>query len=175
MRFRILFSMLALAALPLSLSGQEQPGPAIINVDLAHPGAAISPQMFGIFFEDINFAADGGLYPELVKNRSFEFDEPLAGWHAIMVVNAKGIDPSKGELTVRTDDPLNGSNPHYLRVRVYDSGYGFYNVGFRGMGVREGAEYRFSAYVRSSGPTAIRATLSDGGGREVGSGKLEGF
>ena len=95
--------------------------------------------MFGIFLADINFGVDGGLYPELVKNRSFEFSEPLAAWHEIMVVNGKGIDVSKGELLVRTDDPLNASNPHYLRVRTYDTGYGFFNPGFRGMGVKEGA------------------------------------
>ena len=51
--------------------------------------------MFGIFFEDINFGADGGLYPERIKNRSFEFSEPLAGWHQILAVNAGGIDSSQ--------------------------------------------------------------------------------
>ena len=51
-----------------------------ITIDVANPGAKISPEMYGIFFEDINFAADGGLYAELVKNRSFEFDQPLTGW-----------------------------------------------------------------------------------------------
>ncbi len=56
----------------------------MISVDAAHPGAAISPAMFGIFFEDINFGADGGLYPERIKNRSFEFDQPLKGWRAIL-------------------------------------------------------------------------------------------
>jgi len=172
---RILLAFLSLAVIPLLLIGQEQPRPVVINVDVAHPGASISPQMFGIFFEDINFGADGGLYPELVKNRSFEFNEPLAAWHEIMVVNAKGIDPSKGELEIRTEDSLNASNPHYLRVRVYEPGYGFYNTGFRGIGVESGAEYRFSAYVRSNGPKAIRATITDGSGREIGSGKLEGF
>ena len=175
MRPKSLLLFLSLALAPLSVIAQEPSSPAIINVDVAHPGAAISPQMFGIFFEDINFAADGGLYPELVKNRSFEFNEPLAGWHEIMVVNAKGIDPSRGELDVRTENPLNATNTHYLRVRAYQSGYGFYNSGFRGMGVEDGAEYRFSAYVRSDGPTAIRATLTNGSGREIGSGKLEGF
>ena len=161
--------------LPLGLFSQQQPGTAVINVDVAHPGAAISPQMFGIFFEDINFGADGGLYPELVKNRSFEFNQPLAGWHEIMAVNAKGIEASKGELDIRTDDPLNASNPHYLRVRVYESGYGFYNTGLRGIGVESGAEYRFSAYVRGDGPKTIRATITDESGKEIGSGKLEGF
>src|SRR5450432_2997816 len=108
-----------LGLIPLTV-GQQQPtqaqhSPAIINVDLAHPGAAISPQMFGIFFEDINFAADGGLYPELVKNRSFEFSDPLMGWHEDMELSSKGLGASKGELSVRTENALNQTNPHYLR------------------------------------------------------------
>ncbi len=147
----------------------------VIAVDAAHPGAAISTKMFGIFFEDINFAADGGLYPERIKNRSFEFSEPLTGWHEILPVDAKGIDGAKGELDIRTEDPLNQTNPHYLRVRVYDPGYGLWNSGFRGIGVERDAEYRFSAYVRSRGPNAIRASITNGSGREIGSGKLEGF
>ncbi len=144
-------------------------------MDAAHPGAAISPSMFGIFFEDINFGADGGLYPELVKNRSFEFQQPLTGWHEVLGFSGKGLDRPKGELGIRTEEPLNETNPHYLRVRVYEPGYGFYNSGFRGMGVESGAEYRFSVFVRSDGPKAIRAVLLDGSGHEIGSGKLEGF
>jgi len=147
-----------------------------ISVDVAHPGAAISPQMFGVFFEDINFAADGGLYPELVKNRSFEFSEPLMGWHEVMNFDATGLHATRGELTVRTENPLNDVNPHYLRVKVHEGGgYQFYNAGFRGMGVRQGAEYRFSVYARSGGPKAIRATLTTSDGKVIGSGKLEGF
>ena len=162
-------------ALPVCTFGQEQQKAAVINVDAAHPGAAISPGMFGIFFEDINFGADGGLYPELVKNRSFEFQQPLAGWHEVLEFSGKGLDRPKGELGIRTEEPLNATNPHYLRVRVYESGYGFYNSGYRGIGVENGAEYRFSAFVRSSGPRAIRAVLLDGSGKEIGSGKLDGF
>ncbi len=169
------FALLYLAITPLGVGNDTQPATATINVDLAHPGAAISPQMFGIFFEDINFAADGGLYPELVKNRSFEFNEPLMGWHEIMALDAKGIVPPKGELDIRTENPLNSTNPHYLRARVYDPGYGFYNTGFRGMGIEGGAEYRFSAYVRTNGPKTVRAVIADANGKEIGSGKLEGF
>ena len=172
-KLRLVSLTLTLLAYALNCPGQQDP--AVIRVDVAHPGAAISPQMFGIFFEDINFAADGGLYPELVKNRSFEFDDPLTGWHAIMVINGQGIERPKGELAVHGEDPLNAANPHYLRVRAYEPGYGFWNAGFRGMGVQGGAEYRFSAYVRSGGPRTIRATITDGSGREIGSGKLEGF
>ncbi len=173
-------SKIWIALLPFVLSAfvvvtYAQQSPAVINVDVAHPGASISPQMFGIFFEDINFAADGGLYPELVKNRSFEFDKPLAGWHEIMGFSAKGIDSPKGELSIRTEDALNATNPHYLRARVYESGYGFWNSGFRGIGLENGSEYRFSAYVRGGGAKAIRATLTDPTGHEIACGKLENF
>src|SRR6516164_3085292 len=96
MRLPILLASLSLAAAPFALSAQEHSNPVVINVDAAHPGAAISPQMFGIFFEDINFGADGGLYPELVKNRSFEFSEPLAAWHEIMPLTGKGMKASNG-------------------------------------------------------------------------------
>jgi alpha-N-arabinofuranosidase len=170
-----LLAPLVLAFLPLCLGSQERPNAAIISVDAAHLGAPIAKTMFGIFFEDINFAADGGLYPELVKNRSFEFQEPLTGWHQVLAAGSKGMEEPKGELSVRTDDPLNAANPHYLRARVYEPGYGFYNSGFRGIGVEKGAEYRFSANVRSGGPKAIRATITDESGREFGSAKLEGF
>ncbi len=168
-------AILALVLTSLGPAARGQQNPTIIRVDPVHPGAAMSPKMFGIFFEDINFAADGGLYPELVKNRSFEFNEPLAGWHEVLTVNAKGIGGPKGELDIRTEDPLNTSNPHYLRAQVYEPGYGFWNSGFRGMGVESGSEYRFSAYVRSSGPHAIRATITDASGREIGSGRLQAF
>jgi alpha-N-arabinofuranosidase len=172
---KICFAIVSLALVSTCLLGQAQQKAIVISVDAAHPGAAISPHMFGIFFEDINFGADGGLYPELIKNRSFEFSEPLTGWHEVLAINKSGLVPPKGELAIRTEDPLNASNPHYLRVRVYDPGYAFYNTGFRGIGVESGKEYRFSAYVRTDGPKSIRATITDGSGHEIGSGKLEGF
>ena len=172
MRRKLWLVALCIAFLPVSIIGQDA---AVISIDASHPGAAISPSMFGIFFEDINFGADGGLYPELVKNRSFEFQEPMTGWHEVLGYSGKGLDTPKGELGVHSEDALNPTNPHYLRVRVYEPGYAFYNTGFRGMGIEEGAEYRFSAYVRSRGPQAVRATVTDESGKELGSGKLEGF
>src|SRR6201994_2390901 len=130
--------LLALAAVALFV--QAQLSRAVISIDLAHPGAAISPNMFGIFFEDINFAADGGLYPERIKNRSFEFDQPLAGWHAnLNITRKRELGATQGELAVRTEDPLNKTNPHYLRVRAYEPGYGLWNSGYRGIGVESGA------------------------------------
>ena len=169
-------ALLAIVLVAFAASSQGQQNPTVIAVDAAHPGATIAPTMFGIFFEDINFAADGGLYPELIKNRSFEFDQPLTGWHAMLPITSKGqLGNTKGELDVRTEDPLNKSNPHYLRVRTYEPGFGLWNSGFRGIGVEKDTEYRFSAYVRSAGPKAVRATITDGTGREIGSGTLTGF
>src|SRR5689334_24614155 len=129
------FAILALALVRVCPAIQGQQHSTVISVDAAHPGASISPAMFGIFFEDINFAADGGLYPERIKNRSFEFDQPLTGWHAILPISSKGtLDATKGELSVRAENPLNATNPHYLRMAAYEPGFGLWNTGFRGIG-----------------------------------------
>jgi alpha-L-arabinofuranosidase len=170
-------AVLAMAMVPVALVSQAQNSVTVINVDASHPGGTIAPTMFGIFFEDINFAADGGLYPERIKNRSFEFDQPLAGWHAILPIDSKGtgLDATKGELLIRTDGALNATNPHYLRMHAYEPGYGLWNSGFRGIGVENGAEYRFSAYVRSTGPKSVRAKITDASGHDLGSGTLTGF
>src|SRR3984885_11594115 len=101
---------LSLCLLPLLAVGSRAAGPAEVVVNVAQPGAAINPAMWGAFFEDINFGADGGLYAELVKNRGFEFPDPLMGWTK--------LSPSKaqGEATVRDDAPFNPNNPHYVRL-----------------------------------------------------------
>src|SRR6266446_10151043 len=75
-----------------------------ITVQVDKPGGDISPTMFGLFFEDINFGADGGLYPERVKNRSFEFPEALMAWKQI------GRGDSKGTGTGREENPSNANN-----------------------------------------------------------------
>ena len=75
------------------------------------PGAAISPNMYGVFFEDINMGADGGIYAELIKNRSFEFFKPLMGWK----VDQKPF--REGAVTVINRPQASASsNPLFLRV-----------------------------------------------------------
>ncbi len=167
--------ILFVCAMGVGFARKGQQGATVISVDAAHPGAAISPSMFGIFFEDINFGADGGLYPERIKNRSFEFDQPLAGWHQILAVKAGGIDSPNGSMQIRSDNPLNRMNPHYLRLTAENAGFGISNTGFRGIGVETGAEYRFSAYVRAGVANKLRATLTDEAGKEIGSAILTGF
>ena len=110
-----------------------------LTVQTAKPGAEVQPTMYGIFFEDINFAADGGLYAELVKNRSFEFTpDHLLGWQAF------------GKVEIKDDGPFD-KNPHYARLHSMGHGdwwTGLVNEGFFGIGVEKDKEYRFSVYAR---------------------------
>ena len=116
-------------------------------------GAAVPSTLYGIFFEDINYAADGGLYGELVKNRSFEFPDNYMGWKKFGHVNLR-------------DDGLFDKNPHYIRVSYSghnDKFSGVENEGFFGIGYAKGEEYRFSVWARvpEGGTGKIRVMLCD--------------
>jgi alpha-N-arabinofuranosidase len=145
-----------------------------VRVQVDRPGAAIPETLFGLFFEDINFGADGGLYPERVKNRSFEFADPLMGWKQL-----RGEGP-KGEVYV-LDRSTNGevANAHYVRLKAAAGGKGFglRNEGFRGIGVREGEQYTFSLKARlaEGGPVTLRAELEDEGRKSLGRAQVGGF
>jgi hypothetical protein len=120
-----------------------------ITVQVDRPGAAISPTLFGLFFEDINFGADGGLYPERVKNRSFEFPDPMMGWKRL----ARG--EAKGTLQIYDAGSRSGQpNAHHLQIKADSGGFGVTNEGFRGMGVEQGKEYLFSVLARNAGDTS---------------------
>lgn len=108
----------------------------------------ISDLLFGIFLEDINFAADGGLYAELVKNRSFEFTKYAAndekhGWYDVGKVSANVVTTDK-------DGCLNDNNPNYMVIEnTSDSPAGIENVGFLdGISVEKDKNYKFSVYAR---------------------------
>lgn len=109
-------------------------------VNINEKGPEIQPDMYGVFFEDINFGADGGLYAELIKNRSFEFDQPFVGWLPF------------GEVTIKNEDPCFERNPHYVQLneKGLRRGTGLENSGFRGIGLKKNAEYNFSVYARSN-------------------------
>ena len=145
-----------------------------VTVQADRPGAAIPATLIGLFFEDINFGADGGLYPERVKNRSFEFPDPLMGWKRINPGGSKGALQVYDRGTDR-DDP----NSHYLRIKVDEPGGGFgvVNEGFRGVGVEKGKEYAFSVTARRAGgtPAALRVEVVDANGRVLGAAKVSGF
>ena len=115
-----------------------------VEVRLDKPGAEIPSTMYGLFFEDINYAADGGLYAEMVKNRSFEFHpDHLQGWDCA------------GAIEVRADGPFD-RNPHY--VRLLNPGHrekrsSISNEGFFGMAFRKGDRYNLSLWARGVGDT----------------------
>lgn len=137
--------------------------PKNLVVNIADRKADIQPTMWGVFFEDINFGADGGLYAELVKNRSFEFFRPLMGW----MVKRK----TEGDVLVlnRKEDP---NNPRFLRVAAHNPAKGevsLTNEGFRGMGIRKGLRYDFSAMYRQAKPgLKLHVELLNASGATIG-------
>jgi alpha-L-arabinofuranosidase len=171
-RFLIQSLCSSLLALPLS-SFCAAESLTTLTIQTDQPGARINPAMWGIFFEDINLGADGGLYAELIKNRSFEFPEPLMGWSKIL----KGA--AAGNLQILERNPLTPQNPHYLQLQAtkVGNGFGLTNEGFRGIGIRKGADYSFSFFARAAGeaPKAIRIELAGSNGKILGSGRVEGF
>lgn len=136
MKKKKILSVLLAAALSLTGSVAQT---RQLTVDAGKPGGIVQPTMYGIFFEDINFGADGGLYAEMVLNRNFEFPNHLQGWNTF------------GKVTVGDFEPAFTRNPHY--VTVYPSGHkektsGLENKGFFGMGFKKGMKYDFTVYAR---------------------------
>ena len=134
MKLSFLSCALALVSC-LSLSAQSH----MMEVNTKKLGAPVQPTMYGLFFEDINYAADGGLYGELVKNRSFEFPDHLMGWEAF------------GDFEIEDDGPFERC-PHYLRLRYpghNERRSGISNNGFFGIGLHKGEDYHFSVWARA--------------------------
>src|SRR5688572_17467900 len=117
----------------------------IITIKADKPTAEIQPTMWGVFFEDINMGADGGIYAELVKNRSFEFYKPLMGWK----VEQKQFN--EGAVVVLNRQETNTANPRFIRVTANNAAkgsLGLINEGFRGMGIKKDLRYDFSVMYR---------------------------
>lgn len=132
-----------------TVTGRTQP--AVLRIDLRQTGKPISTNLIGVFFEDINYAADGGLYAELVQNRSFEY-QPTArpDWTALTAwetVRRRGAD---GTVLVADAFPVHPNNPHYvvLETRAPGDGFGLCNRGFDGISVQAGKVYDFSLFGR---------------------------
>ena len=140
-----LLTLSLMAGAAMTMSAQH-----VMNVDTRAMGAPVQPTMYGLFFEDINFAADGGLYGELVKNRSFEFPQSYMGWRVF------------GNVDLEDDGPFERC-PHY--VVLSDPGHrerrtGLQNEGFFGIGVEKDKEYRFSVWAKApKGSSQIRVQL----------------
>ncbi|MWB96775.1 alpha-L-arabinofuranosidase [Flavobacterium sp. GA093] len=114
-----------------------------LEVDFSKSVTKIQPTMYGVFFEDINFAADGGLYAEMIKNRSFEFELPFMGWNEPNSDRHKLNEKSGIAKIIQYSQK--GTNHNYCRITVNDAnGYELLNEGFRGMGIKKDLHYNFS-------------------------------
>jgi alpha-N-arabinofuranosidase len=140
-----LILLFIIALLHLNVNAQKN---TKIEVDATKPLVTIQPTMYGIFFEDINFAADGGLYAELIKNRSFEFEYPWMAWKHLP--EAETRFNLENELTIFNNARENASNPKIVRVEKRNGSkeIGLQNEGFDGIGIKKGEKYDFSAFTR---------------------------
>lgn len=160
MRYNKLTSAIAGAFMAIAATTDAQP--AKISVDVAHPGHAISPMLWGIFFEDINLSADGGIYPELVRNRSFEDSQRPEFW------NFSG----DGTMTIASSDPLNALNPHYLQISA-TGGFTLVNDGYWGMNIVQGESYAFKVALRGNNFSApLTAKIVSATGATLASGEI---
>lgn len=139
MNFRQLTCALALST-AMTAAAQSH----VMEINTKKAGAPIQPTMYGMFFEDINYAADGGLYGEKIKNRSFEFPQSLLGWQSF------------GNVEVKNDGPFERC-PHYVVLsdaKHSDRRSGLTNEGYFGIGVIKGEEYRFTVWAKAPKGTA---------------------
>lgn len=112
-----------------------------VTIQTDKPGAPVSPLMWGIFFEEINHAGDGGLYAELIRNRGFEDAATPDNWEPV----------GAAALSLDTASPLTEATPHSLRVEARSAGDGVATQGYWGIAVREGASYKLSLHARATG------------------------
>lgn len=128
----------------------------------------ISDLLMGIFFEDINYSADGGLYAELIQNRDFEYDpsdrEGDKNWNS---THSWKLEGENATFTVSTSDPIHPNNPHYAVLKTNQPGAALTNTGFDGIALKAGEKYDFSLFARipegsKSGKLLVRLVDADG-------------
>lgn len=146
----------------------------------SHNAKSISPDLFGIFFEDLNYAADGGLYPERVQNRSFEYSRgDNRDWNSLTAWQLLQSGAQAAEVTVQTDKPLNANNPHYAVLTVHQAGSrnGLLNAGFDGIALTKGDKFDVSIFARvfSGSPQAVTVRVENARGDILGETKLTGL
>jgi alpha-L-arabinofuranosidase len=138
----------------------------MITVNTSEVKATIQPTMWGVFFEDINMGADGGIYAEMVKNRSFEFLRPMMGWKIL------GKPLTEGDFVVMNRQKSDPANPRFLHITLHNNAkgtIGLNNEGFRGMGVKSNLGYDFSVmYRQSSSGSKMHIELVNEKGENIG-------
>ena len=149
---------------------------AEIRVDVDQPGAPLGPLLYGLFFEDINHGADGGLYAELLQNRSFEYHPRSKPEHdALFAWEKVEQGGARVRLDVSAGNPIHPNNPHHLDLAVEgeaEGAGGVRNLGFNGIRIDAGARYDVSLHARATGWTGsaeLTVSLELPDGRSAGS------
>jgi len=150
---------------------------AMITVEVNKPGHKISPMLFGIFFEDINLSADGGIYPEFVRNRSFEDADTLENWKFVSADGKSSASVSKADVYARPPvPPLNAFNRKSVCVKA-NGAFKLVNDGYWGMNIAQGGSYSFRLAARAiegfNAPLTVRILSSKG--EELASSDIRGF
>ncbi|KRA38823.1 MULTISPECIES: alpha-L-arabinofuranosidase C-terminal domain-containing protein [unclassified Nocardioides] len=155
---------------------EVEDGTATLDIDADGAGAELNPDMFGIFFEDINYAADGGIYAELVRNRSFEFNGTDNGsFNAMTAWSLANRSGGASSATVVNDaGRLNDLNRNYLQVVAAAAGDGVRNTGFDAVAIKQGAVHDASVWVRTTTPQSLTIAFEDAAGTTMlGSGTVQ--
>ncbi len=157
-----IFKIIVICFLHTSFFAQK-----IITVNANKTTANIAPTMWGIFFEDINFAADGGLYAELIKNRSFEFPMPLMGW------KENKSEYQKGKILIVNNSIKSNNNTRFAKVTIQNASgnYSLTNEGFRGIGVQKAKQYNFTIQAKCKPNSNLKLIVQvvNAAGKVIGS------
>ena len=128
----------------------------------------ISDNFIGIFFEDINYGADGGLYAELIQNRDFEYSAkdrkewtPLSSWES-----------NDMDIRISNENPIHPNNSNFALVKTGGKPGLLSNSGFDGIVLKKGDRYFFSLFARSASKTTLKVSLTDKDGKTIAQGKV---
>lgn len=140
----------------------------VYTVDVRHAISPVQPTMWGLFFEDINRGADGGLYAELIKNRSFDFPDPLMGWHT---VPARHLYARNDVFQIINQSASNANDPKYLQVTINNpEKITLTNEGFNGIAIKIGMQYELTLVCRQQKTGIhIKIDVLNAGNKSVGS------
>lgn len=156
-----------------------------INIETQKVGPILQDTLYGVFYEDINYAADGGLYAELLQNRSFEYYVvdgwekrgkvmgPLYAWEKVE------LEGASCELTVEDKAPLNANNTKYAKITVKEpgAGVGLRNSGYEGIPIVKAERYKFSFYARweSDGNAPMNVSIRSAAGAALAQAEIQGI